>query len=226
MGQQKEPDSAKIRVLIADDHPHSSKGLGRLLDGEELVVVATAQSGAEAIELAAQLRPNVALIDVAMPGLSGIEAARQLKKTCPETAIIMFSAYDYEAYVSASLQAGASGYLLKDANIDKLVNAIKIVHEGGSVFDRRVTENTVRSLYVEPKAVRQRMPKLNGRQLEVLRLVAKGKSNTEIGEELYISDRTVQTHLMHIFRNLNVGSRTEAVVQALKQGYLFLDDIA
>jgi len=225
MAQLEEPGSAKIRILIADDHPHSREGLRHLLDGEELVVVATAQSGAEAIELAAQLKPNVALIDVAMPGLSGIEAARQLKQTCPETAIIMFSAYDYEAYVIASLQAGASGYLLKDANIDKLINAIKIVHEGGSVFDRRVTENTVRSLYIEPRTMRQGMPKLNSRQLEVLRLVAKGKNNIEIGKELYISDRTVQTHLMHIFRNLNVGSRTEAVVQALKQGYLFTDEI-
>lgn len=226
MGQVEELGSARIRILIADDHPHSREGLRHLLDGEELTVVATAQSGAEAIRLATQLRPNIALIDVAMPGLSGIETARQLKQACPETAIIMFSAYDYEAYVSASVQAGASGYLLKDANIDKLINAIKMVHEGGSVFDRRVTENTLRSLYIEPKTVRQGMPKLNSRQLEVLRLVAKGKTNIEIGKELYISDRTVQTHLMHIFRNLNVQSRTEAVVQALKQGYLFADEIA
>ena len=221
----KEPGSAKIRVLIADDHPHSREGLCRLIDGEEVAVVATAQSGIEAIELATQLRPNVALMDVAMPGLCGIEAARQMKQACPETAIIMFSAYDYEAYVSASLQAGASGYLLKDADIDKVISAIKIVHQGGSVFDRRITQNIIRSLCTEPKGMRQSTPKLNSRQIEVLRLAAKGKNNREIGEELYISHRTVQTHLMHIFRNLDVASRTEAVVQAFKQGYLFTDDI-
>jgi DNA-binding NarL/FixJ family response regulator len=225
MGQLEEPASVKISILVADDHPHSREGLRRLLDGDDVVVVATAQSGEEAVKLAAQLKPNVALIDVAMPGVGGIEAARQIKENCPQTAIIMFSAYDYEAYVSASLQAGASGYLLKDANIDKLISAIKIVHEGGGVFDRRVTENTVRSLYIEPKAMRKRTPKLNSRQIEVLRLVAKGKNNKEIGKELYISDRTVQTHLMHIFRNLDVGSRTEAVVQALKRGYLSTHDI-
>ena len=214
----------KTTVIIVDDHPPFSQGLSRLLAAEaDLEVVAQCSNGEEAVKLTTQLQPNVAIIDVAMPKLSGIEVARLIKASSPETAILMLSAYGYESYVLHALQAGARGYLSKSSPVSELVSAIRSVHSGKAVFDTQAA-GFLQSLAGADNE-RRRGNKLRTRELEVLKLVAKGKSNKEIAKELVISYRTVQTHLTTIFRKLEAGSRTEALVRALRNGWLTLNDL-
>lgn len=214
----------KITVMIVDDHPPFSQGLSRLLADEvDLEVVAQCSDGEEAVKLITQLQPNVAIIDVAMPKISGIEVARQIKAICPSTAILMLSAYNYESYLLHSLQVGAMGYLLKSSPVNELVSAIRLVHSGQAVFTSKAANGFLNRLAIDN--VKERLGGLHDRELQVLRLVAQGKANKEIAGELVISDRTVQTHLVAIFRKLGVGSRTEAVAHALGEGWLTLDDL-
>lgn len=217
---------AKIRVLVADDHPAFREGVCRLLEDEgDIEVVAKPSDGEEAFELAIKLRPNVAIIDIAMPKLNGIEAAKRIKAACPTTAIIMISAYDYEAYMLGSLRAGAAGYLLKSVPLRELVSAIRSVHAGEAVFDFKTVGRALHRLVAEKGEERRGLGELKPRELDVLKLVAKGMSNKEIGVELFITERTVQTHLVNIFKKLDVGSRTEAALHALKHGWFTLDDL-
>ena len=218
----------KIKLLVADDHPAFREGLCRLLEDEDdLEVVAKAVDGEEAIELANKVQPGVAIIDIAMPKLNGIEAAKQIKAACPTTSIIIVSAYNYERYILDSLRAGAAGYLLKSVRGRELIDAIRAVHAGESVLHpavaRRVieqlttvTSGTPRTRVIEP---------LSEREVEVLKLAAKGISNRDIAEELSLSPRTVQAHLGNIFNKLDVASRTEAVLYGLKRGWLTLEDL-
>jgi DNA-binding NarL/FixJ family response regulator len=216
----------KIRVLIADDHPAFREGLCRLLEDEkDLECVAKPSDGEEAVRLAKELQPDVAIIDVAMPKLNGIEAAKQIKAACPTIAILMVSAFSYESYMLASLRVGAAGYLLKSAPLRELINAIHSVHAGEGVFDLKVASKILRRLATERGEERKGLEELQRRELEVLKLAAKGMSNKEIAGKLVISERTVQTHLVNIFRKLEVGSRTEAVLHALKEGWLTMDDL-
>jgi len=216
----------KIKLLIADDHPPFREGLSRLLEEEpDMEVVATSADGEEAVSLAKQLRPDVVIIDVAMPKLNGIEAAKQIKAACPETAILMVSAYGYESYLLASLQAGASGYMLKSSPLRELANAVRSVHGGQAVFDLKAAGKVLHRLATDQGAGAIGPQRLHPRELQVLRLTAKGFSNKEIASELDISDRTVQTHLVRIFRELGVSSRTEAVLHALREGWLTLDEL-
>jgi DNA-binding NarL/FixJ family response regulator len=214
----------KITVMIVDDHPPFSQGLSRLLmDEADLEVVANSPDGEEAVKLTTQLHPDVAIIDVAMPKMSGIEVARQIKATSPSTAILMLSAYDYESYLLPSLQAGARGYLLKTSPLRELISAVRLVHSGQAVFTSKAANRFLNRLAIDNG--KERLGGLHNRELQILRLVAQGKANKEIARELVISDRTVQTHLVAIFRKLGVGSRTEAVARALKEGWLTLDDL-
>lgn len=216
----------KIKVLIADDHPAFREGLCRFLEDEDdIEVVAHATDGEETISLAQELRPDVAVVDVAMPGLSGIEAANQIKEACAATAILMLSAYDYESYVLASLRAGAAGYLLKDTPLFELASAIRMVHRGEAVFNLRATGNILNRLTAGSSQGWSACGELHDREIQVLKLLAKGMSNRDIAGELIISERTVQTHLVNIFKKLGVGSRTEAAMHALKKGWLTLDDL-
>ena len=216
----------KIRILIADDHPAFREGLCRLLEGEEdLECVCKPSDGEEAVSLAKELLPDVAIIDVAMPKLNGIEAAKQIKAACPNTAILMVSAFGYESYILASLRAGAAGYLLKTTPLRELTNAIRSVHTGEAVFDLKAASKILRRLTAEKGKEKEGLEELHRRELEVLKLAAKGISNKEIASKLTISERTVQTHLVNIFRKLGVSSRTEAVLHALKKGWLTLDDL-
>jgi DNA-binding NarL/FixJ family response regulator len=216
----------KIRVLIADDHPAFREGLCQLLEHEEdLECVAEAADGEEAVRLAIELLPDVAIIDIAMPKLNGIEAAAQNKAARPAIAILMVSAFGYESYILASLRAGAAGYLLKNAPLRELTNAIRSVHAGEAVFDLKATSKILRRLVGDKGEERIELEELHPRELEVLRLIGKGMSNKEIARELVISERTVQTHLVNVFRKLDVGSRTEAVLHALREGWLTLDDL-
>ena len=221
----------KIRLLVVDDHPSFSKGLSRMLEDEEdLECVGLAADGTAAINLAKRLKPDIVLMDVSMPKLNGTRAAKEVRKYCPNTAIIMLSAFDYEAFILASLRAGARGYLLKTTPLEKIKSAIRLVHKGGSVLDVKVTDKIVRHL--QPAAFDDnghnnhsvRFDMLHPRELEVIDLAARGMSNKEIASQLVISERTVQTHLVNIFRKLGANSRTQAVLYALREGWIELEE--
>lgn len=216
----------KIRVLVADDHPVFREGLCYfLMQEDDLDVIARAEDGAQAVAMAKDLRPDVAILDIAMPKLDGIEAAKQIKSTCPNTAILMLSAYGYDSYILASLRVGAAGYLLKSAPVSDLISAIRLAHAGEAVIDLKAVDKVLRYLAVEEGQDKKDIDVLHQREKEVLKQAAMGKSNKAIGEELFISERTVQTHMVNIFQKLRVGSRTEAVLRALKEGWITLDDL-
>lgn len=223
----KEDRVEKIRVLLADDHPTFREGLCRLLKEEaDLEVVAQAGDGEEAVTLASELLPDVAIIDVAMPTLNGIETTRQIKVACPATAVLIVSAYGYESYVLGAIEAGAAGYLMKNVRVSELVAAVRALHAGETVLNSTAAHKVFSRLaYTRGRVSLKEAPQeLHQRELEVLWLAAKGMSNKEIAQELAISVRTVQTHMVNIFRKLEVGSRTEAVLHALREGWLTLDD--
>jgi NarL family two-component system response regulator LiaR len=218
----------KISILIADDHALVREGTRERLEREEdFEVVGEAADGEEALRLASQLKPDVAVVDIAMPKLNGIEAAKQIKKTQAGTAVLVLSAYDDDQYIYAVLEAGADGYLLKNVRGHQLVDAIRDVSAGEVVLDPHVARKVVQWF---SSLSQGRLPQgggdyLSERELEVLKLAAKGLSNKEIASQLALSVRTVQSHLGHIFDKLAVSSRTEAVLRALKEGWISLEQI-
>lgn len=215
----------RTRILIADDHPTFREGLCRLLEDEkDIEIVAQAGDGEETVRLAKELQPDVAVIDVAMPKLNGIEAARQIGAACPTTAILMVSAFSHEAYVLAAFEAGAAGYVLKNLPVGELLSAIRLVRSGGSVFDLKAVKKLLGRASTAGDA-RRGLPILRGREIEVLKQAVKGMTNRAIAQELGIGERTVQTHMVNIFRKLEVASRTQAVSRALRQGWLTPDDL-
>jgi len=217
----------KISVLLADDHVLVREGTREILDREEdMEVVAEAGDGEDAVRLAADIKPDVALVDIAMPRLNGIEATRQMKRLSPGTAVLILTAYDDDQYVFALLEAGAAGYLLKDVRGRDLVEAVRQVHSGESVLHpviaRKVINHFAARGHEETETAA--MEPLSDRELQVLHLAAKGMSNREIGRALNLSSRTVQAHLSTIFGKMRVSSRTEAVVAALRLGWLDLEN--
>ena len=205
------------------------EGTRRILEQEQdLEVVGEASDGEEAVRQATSLKPDVAIIDVAMPKLDGIEATKQIKTLCPTITVLILSAYDDDQFVFSLLEAGAAGYLLKSIRSRDLVEAVRAVHAGESVLHptvarkvlNRFARTTVKPEQKEPLEV------LSQREMDVLRLVTKGLSNKDIAGELCLSIRTVQGHLGSIFNKLQVSSRTEAVVRALKEGWVTLDDVS
>ena len=219
----------KIRILIADDHAFVREGTRRILEQEpDLEVVAEAGDGEEAVRLASDLKPDVAIIDVAMPKLDGIEATRRIKALCPAVAVLVLSAYDDDQFVFGLLEAGAAGYLLKSVRGHEIVDAIRAVDAGESVLHPSVARKVLnRFASVSSRAQRKKpLELLTDREMEVLKLVTKGLSNKDIADGLSLSVRTVQGHLANIFNKLRVSSRTEAVVHALKEGWVTLDDVS
>jgi NarL family two-component system response regulator LiaR len=218
----------KIRVLIADDHAVVREGTRQILEQEpDIDVVAEAADGEEAVRLAGSSRPDVAIIDIAMPNIDGIEATRQIKALYPSIAVLILSAYDNDQFIFSLLEAGAAGYLLKSIRGRELIDAVRQVHAGESVLHPAIARKVLnRFVPVTDKATRPKpSDMLSERELAVLRLATRGLSNQEIADELCLSLRTVQAHLGHIFNKLQVSSRTEAVVHALKQGWVTLEDI-
>ncbi|MFO7696379.1 MAG: response regulator transcription factor [Anaerolineae bacterium] len=217
---------APIRILLADDHIVVREGTRRILEREpDMLVVAEAGDGQEAIALADQHRPDVAVVDVSMPVMSGIEATRGIKGRAPRTAVLVFTAYDYDEYVFAILEAGAAGYLLKDSRGSELVNAVRRVHVGESVLHPAIAKKVLdRVAHGMGGGHASETESLTDRELEVLRLAAQGLSNRDIAEKLYVSPRTIQSHMANIFGKLQVGSRTEAVMVGLRRGWIRLDD--
>jgi DNA-binding NarL/FixJ family response regulator len=215
-----------IRILLADDHVVVREGTRQILEREnDLCVVAEAGDGREAVALAEQERPDVAVLDVSMPVMNGIEATKEIKASVPQTAVLVFTAYDYDEYVFAILEAGAAGYLLKNARSSDLINAVRRVYAGESVLHPAIARKVLSRVVQGPPDPRAADEVLTERELEVLRLAAQGLGNREIADRLYVSPRTVQSHLANIFGKLQVGSRTEAVMVGLRRGWLHLEDI-
>ena len=216
-----------IRILLADDHAVVRQGTRELLEQQtDLEVVAEACDGKEAVQLALKNHPDVVIMDLAMPQLNGIEATRQIKAVAPGIAVLVLTAHDSDQYVFAFLEAGAAGYLLKDVSVDELVKAIRAVHGGESVLHPAITRKVInRFAHTESRHhTGDALDQLTERELEVLRMAARGLSNRDIARELSISIRTVQTHLSNVFNKMGVGSRTEAVMHGLKTGLITLDD--
>ena len=216
-----------ITILIADDHPTYREGLRQLLSAEtDFECIGVACDGAEAIEMAKQFQPDVALIDIIMPELNGIKATAHIKASCPNTAVLVLSAFDQTAYILPVVQAGASGYLLKNSSLDDIANAIRLVHSGDTVLDSAAVDVVMANIRTGSTSKGNRSDDLGSREMEVLTLTAKGMSNKGIAEQLVLSERTVQTHLVSIFKKLSVSSRTQAVLYALRKGWLSLEDLA
>jgi DNA-binding NarL/FixJ family response regulator len=216
--------SMVIRVVLADDHAVVRKGIREFLEESgDIQVVAEAGDGAQAIALVAEHRPDVAVLDIQMPGVTGVEATRRIKAEHPGVRVLILTAYDDEPYIFAILQAGASGYVLKTADSAHLVRAVRAVSRGESALDPAVTQKVVQQLTSgRPLGAQTNVEALTEREIAVLRLAAKGLTNKAIGQALSISDRTVQGHLANIYGKLNVSSRTEAVTEALKQGWIVI----
>lgn len=216
----------KIKVLLAEDHVIMREGTAEFVQREpDMEVVGEAGDGEEAVKLTTELQPDVVVMDIAMPKLNGIEATKRIKELYPSIAVLILTAYDYDQYIFALLEAGAAGYLLKGVRVRELIDAIRAVYAGESVLHpviaRRVIDRLISPSPAEPQAVGP----LSEREMEVLKSAAKGISNKDIAEQLFLSPRTVQVHLGNIFNRLGVASRTEAVLYGLRRGWLSLEDL-
>lgn len=217
-----------IRVMLVDGHALVREATRAFLEREDdLEVVAEAGDGVEAIELADRHRPDVIIMGIAMPRLNGIDATRRIKAQHPTITVLVLTAYDMDDYIFALLEAGAAGYLLKDIRMRDLVAAVRAVYSGESVLHptvaRKVVEHFVGTGSATATRAETTHDHLTARELEVLKLAARGITNREIADSLCISVRTVQVHLSNVFAKLGVGSRTEAVVWALRHGLFDLE---
>lgn len=223
------PDERQpIRIVLADDHAVVREGTRLLLEREtDLMIVGEAANGDEAIDQVGKLRPDVAILDIAMPQRNGIQATREIKRRWPQTNILVLTAYDDDEYVYAIVDAGAAGYLLKDVPADELIGAVRAIHAGEPVLHpqimRKLMNRASQSAVSTGEAITPTAD-ISDREMEVMRLAARGLTNVLIADELHLSPRTVQTHLRNIFTKLGVSSRTEAVVRAISLGLVALSD--
>ncbi|MEU9886818.1 response regulator transcription factor [Sphaerisporangium sp. NPDC051011] len=215
-----------IRVLIVDDHALIRRSLELALAAEpDIDVVGEASDGQEAVEIADRLLPDVVLMDVRMPRQGGIEATRVIKASVPSARIIMLTVSDEEEDLFEAIKAGATGYLLKDVQIDEVPDAVRGVHEGQSLINPAMAAKLISEFASMSRKEAERppqlpVPRLTEREMEVLRLVAKGMNNREIAKELFISENTVKNHVRNILEKLQLHSRMEAVVYAVRERLL------
>ncbi|OCA88263.1 DNA-binding response regulator [Bacillus sp. FJAT-27225] len=224
----------KTKIVIIDDHQLFREGVKRILEFEKSFdVVAEGDDGTSALDLIKEHDPDVVIMDINMPNLNGVEATALVMERYPETKIIILSIHDDENYVMHALQTGARGYLLKEMDADALIEAVKVVAAGGSYLHPKVTHNLVNEYRrlvgaaeesaaagLQQTEIRRPLHLLTRRECEVLQMLADGKSNRGIGEALYISEKTVKNHVSNILQKMNVNDRTQAVVVAIKNGWV------
>jgi len=219
----------EITILLAEDHVVVRESIRQSLEREpNFRVVGEASDGEEAVQMAGQLRPDVIIMDISMPKLNGIEATKQIKASQPSAVVLILTAYDYEQYIFPLLSAGAAGYLLKDVSSRELIDAIQTVYKGEAVLHPAVARKILERFrhtkgeYAEEEA----SDLLTERETAVLKMAAKGMSINDIAVELHLSVRTIESHLGVIFNKLGVGSRTEAVIQAMQKGWFTLEELS
>jgi len=217
-----------VRIVLADDHTLFREGTRQLLERDgALKVVGEASNGMAAIQLVDELRPDLAIIDIEMPGADGIEVTRRIKAAHPEIAVLVLTIHDEDQFVFAILDAGAAGYMLKDIDSTELVRAVHLLREGESVLHPAIAHKVLQRIRDDASAAgAHAAPTLPDRDIAVLRLAARGRTNLEIAGDLGVSTRTVQLRLTTIFHQLGVGSRTEAVIAALRSGLFELEELA
>ncbi|OFX14667.1 MAG: hypothetical protein A2V59_08520 [Armatimonadetes bacterium RBG_19FT_COMBO_69_19] len=211
----------KIRVLLADDHDLFRQGVRRLLEGSpDLEVVGEARTGQDTVRLVEELAPDIVLLDISMPALSGIDAARLIKTASPRTGIIILTVHADEEFLFEAIKAGAMGYLLKDASADELIRAIRVIYGGEGLLAPSMAAKVMREFARthEVTDLARVLTPLTHREVEILQHVAAGLANKEIAHKLSISERTVKNHLSNIMEKLHVNSRTQAAVYALRSG--------
>jgi two-component system, NarL family, response regulator LiaR len=209
-----------LNVLLAEDHKIVRQGTRLFLESMGVQIVGEATTGVEAVRLARELQPDVVLMDIHMPELTGVEATRRIRHDNPNVRVLVLTAYDDPAYVHALLEAGADGYVLKTAEFTQLYRALMDVAVGRTAFDDELMAKAAQHEQNAPKLVEG----LTDRELEILHLAARGLTNKEIGKALFISDRTVQGHLQNVYQKLGVGTRTEAVTAGLSRGMITLTE--
>jgi DNA-binding NarL/FixJ family response regulator len=216
-----------VRVLIVDDQPLMRQGFGMILSAQpDLLVVGEAADGATAIEAVGRTRPDVVLMDIRMPGLDGIEATRQLRQAGDDTRILILTTFDHDEYVVEALRSGASGFVLKDVTPEELVHAVRVVAGGEALLSPAITTRLIARILPtlpaggSPVATPGDLSRLTDREREVLLLLARGRSNAEIADELYISETTVKTHISHVLSKLGRRDRVQAVIAAYELGLL------
>lgn len=219
----------RISVVIAEDHAVVREGTRQLLAShDDIDVVGEAANGEEAVSLVEHLKPDVVLMDISMPVMSGIEATQAIKSSHPATAVLILTAYEDDQYVFALLSAGAAGYLLKDVPASEVVRAVRSVHAGEPVLHPTIAKKVL-ARFIDAAGDEPGSPGpgsvLTEKERGILRLAACGMSNSRIADHVGVSVRTVQAHLSHIFGKLGVGSRTEAVITGLRLGVLHLEDL-
>lgn len=230
-----------IRILLIDDHHIFREGVKKIIEMEkDFTVVGEGSDGEEALELVEKLKPDVILMDINMPKMNGVEATSAIFERSPDSKIIILSIHDEEAYVYKTLQSGANGYLLKEMDVDSLIEAVRVVAAGGAYIHPKVTGKLIEefrrmkreeeaglgyysdSVSVKPTEYRLPYHLLTKRECEVLQLMAEGKSNRAIGELLFISEKTVKNHVSNVLQKMGVQDRTQAVVEAIKNGWVKL----
>jgi DNA-binding NarL/FixJ family response regulator len=214
-----------IRVLVADDQSMVRAGFRMLLSSQQdIEVVAEASNGLEAVDKATRFRPTVVLMDIRMPELDGLQATRRILAADHTARILILTTFDLDEYVYEALRVGASGFVLKDDPPEQLLDAIRIVAGGDALLSPTITKRVIKQFARIPRPAPPReVEDLTERELDVFRLIARGLSNAEIGQELYISDTTVKTHITHILQKLNLRDRVQAVVLAYETGLFDAD---
>ncbi len=218
-----------IKVFVTEDHLITRQGICRLLEEErDIEVVGEAGDGEEAVRMVTELQPDVVIMDIALPKLNGLEATKQIKLIRPTTAVLILSAYDDDEYVFGLLEAGAAGYLLKTISGEELVRAVRAVHRGEPMLDPKITRKVINHLKFLSKAPHSATSytHLSDRELDVIKLAARGMSNKDIADELHLSRRTIEGNLRAIFNKLGVGSRTEAVIQAIARDLFTIEELS
>lgn len=215
-----------IRILLVDDQSIVREGIRSMLSPEpDMMVVGEAQDGNAALRAVIELVPDVVLMDVRMPGMDGLTALERLKQISPRTSVIMVTLYDDPDYLMRAVSAGAAGYILKDANREDLIRAVRVTADGGAIVDPSMLPQLLGKMSAmmaepTPEIARMRLAELTERELEVLRLVAEGHTNQEIAAVLIISPTTVKTHVQNILQKLDVSDRTQAAVYAVRCGLI------